>query len=168
MAGDSTLSIDDGWLDVAGAKLEYRRWRPVGVSSHGSAWVLLHEGLGCVETWRDFPAALARHSRSDVYAYSRAGYGRSSTIALPRRVDFMEREALDVLPEVLRGLGLDSPHLLGHSDGGTIALLAAAQGTVPFATVTALAAHVFNEPMCKAAIENTGNMFAQGPLREAL
>ena len=85
--------------------------------------VLLHEGLGCVALWRDFPRALARATGWGVLAYSRAGYGRSAPAALPRPLDYMTREALDVLPRVLDAFGVRRTVLLGHSDGATIAAI---------------------------------------------
>ena len=83
--------------------------------------VLLHEGLGCVALWRDFPQTLATATGLPVFAYSRAGYGQSDAATLPRPLDYMTREALDVLPEILDAVGADKVILMGHSDGATIA-----------------------------------------------
>ena len=107
-----------------------------GAGSRAPPLVLLHEGLGCVSMWRDWPRELARATGREVFAYSRFGYGGSSPAGLPWPLDFMTREARAVLPRVLEAAGIgESPVLVGHSDGGTIALLCAASGEVPLAGV---------------------------------
>ena len=158
--------IDSGFLAVAGGRLECARW--VTGSFEGPPLVLLHEGLGCVSTWRDWPAALADATAREVLAYSRFGYGGSSPAELPRSLDFMSREARSILPRMLEQAGLERPVLVGHSDGGTIALLCAAAGEVPLAGVVTLAAHAFNEPRCIAGIEAARDAFLDGRLREGL
>ena len=130
--------------------------------------VLLHEGLGCVGAWRDWPAVLARATGCEVFAYSRLGYGASSPATLPRPLDFMTREAHEVLPRVLEAAGIGEPVLVGHSDGGTIALLCAAAGEVSLSGVVALAAHAFNEPRCIEGIEAAREAFRSGSLRGRL
>ena len=85
--------------------------------------VLLHEGLGCVALWREFPKALCEQTGCGVFVYSRQGYGRSDACVLPRPVDYMDIEAQTVVPKLLDGIGLRKGILLGHSDGGTIASL---------------------------------------------
>ncbi|MDQ6839021.1 MAG: alpha/beta hydrolase, partial [Actinomycetota bacterium] len=81
--------------------------------------VLLHEGLGCVTLWRDFPFLLADATGRRVLAYSRYGYGGSGPAALPRPADFMHTEAVDVLPALAGHLGLPPAILVGHSDGAS-------------------------------------------------
>ena len=88
--------------------------------------VLLHEGLGCVAMWRHFPEKLAAATGCRVLVWSRAGYGGSAPRPEPRGTDYMHREALDVLPKLLARLGLQRPVLVGHSDGGTSAVIHAA------------------------------------------
>src|SRR5690242_1716605 len=83
--------------------------------------VLLHEGLGCVALWRDFPAALADATGCGVFAYSRFGYGQSDGKPLPWPLSYMQDEAREVLPLVLDAAGIRSAVLVGHSDGGSIA-----------------------------------------------
>ncbi|WP_051547976.1 alpha/beta fold hydrolase [Sneathiella glossodoripedis] len=85
--------------------------------------ILLHEGLGCVRLWRDFPLRLAQATGLGVFAYSRAGYGQSSSINLPRPLDYMSIEANEIFPELLAKAGIDQFILVGHSDGATIAAL---------------------------------------------
>lgn len=158
---------DSGFLAVAGGRLEYARWGATG-PLEGPPLVLLHEGLGCVSMWREWPAVLAAATAREVLAYSRFGYGGSSPAELPRPLDFMHREARCVLPQVIEQAGLERPVLVGHSDGGTIALLCAAAGEVPLAGVVTLAAHAFNEPRCIAGIEAARDAFRGGRLRERL
>ncbi|MEM7255701.1 MAG: alpha/beta hydrolase [Pseudomonadota bacterium] len=157
-------------MEVASASLEYRRWEPRTLTSPHpvSVWLLLHEGLGCVAGWRDFPQQLARTTGRPVVAYSRVGYGRSSSTPLPRPPDFMLREAVDTLPALIEALDLERPFLIGHSDGGTIALMTAYTGSASISGVATLAAHVFNEPMCTNAIAMTGEKYREGALRDAL
>ena len=168
-SGDTTGSggmTGSGFLRAAGGRIEYARW---GAAEPGApVLVLLHEGLGCVGTWRDWPAVLARATGREVFAYSRFGYGASSPAALPRPPDFMAREGEAILPAVLEAAGIPEPILIGHSDGGTIALLCAAAGGVPLRGVVALAAHAFNEPRCIEGIRAAREAFRSGPLRGRL
>src|SRR5262249_10473222 len=85
--------------------------------------VFLHEGLGSVALWRDFPVKLAARTGAAALVYSRRGYGKSDRLAAPRKVGYMHDEALVVLPALLRGLGIADPILIGHSDGASIALI---------------------------------------------
>jgi pimeloyl-ACP methyl ester carboxylesterase len=114
-----TALADSGHLAIDGASLEYRM---IGLRPDaGPTIVMLHEGLGSVTTWGDFPQKLAEETGLGVFVYSRAGYGQSSGITLPRPLDYMQREASEVLPKVLDAIGLRQGILLGHSDGATIA-----------------------------------------------
>ena len=89
--------------------------------------VFLHEGLGSVSLWRDFPDKLARRTGHRALVYSRFGYGQSAPLDNPREPPFMHDEALDVLPRLLAGLHIKKPILIGHSDGASIALIHAAE-----------------------------------------
>ncbi len=89
--------------------------------------VMLHEGLGCLALWRDFPQKLAAATGHGVFAYSRAGYGRSEPVDLPRPLDYMSREARFSLPALLEAIGLKRGILLGHSDGASIAAIHAGE-----------------------------------------
>jgi pimeloyl-ACP methyl ester carboxylesterase len=130
------------------------------------ALVLLHEGLGSVGLWRDFPARLSEAAGLPVFAYSRPNYGRSSASArLPRPVRYMHDEAL-LLPEVLRAAGISEPVLFGHSDGASIALLhAAAQ---PVRGLVLEAPHVFAEELSLASIAKAREAYERGDLRARL
>jgi pimeloyl-ACP methyl ester carboxylesterase len=130
------------------------------------ALVLLHEGLGSVGLWRDFPVRLSEAAGLPVFAYSRPNYGRSSPSApLPRPVRYMHDEAL-LLPEVLRAAGISEPVLFGHSDGASIALLhAAAQ---PVRGLVLEAPHVFAEELSLESIARAREAYEGGDLRARL
>ena len=114
--------------------------------------VLLHEGLGSIPQWRDFPEALCRRCGLPGLVYERYGHGGSDPIHGPRPPDFLEREALEALPDVLAACGIERPVLVGHSDGGTIALLyASAFPERPVACI-AEAAHVLLEPATRSGV----------------
>ena len=133
--------------------------------------IFLHEGLGCVEMWRDYPDALATAADCNLLVYSRVGYGGSDRADLPRPIEFMHTEALETLPALISALGIGKHIVVGHSDGGSIALVYA--GGARSANLLGLmceAAHVFNEPICVEAIEQTKVAFVdpEGKLRHGL
>jgi pimeloyl-ACP methyl ester carboxylesterase len=108
-----------GFLSIGNAELEYRM---IGPSPEAvPTIVMLHEGLGSAALWGDFPDRLQAATGAGVFVYSRAGYGASSTVELPRPLDYMQIEALDVLPGLLDAIGFRRGILVGHSDGGSIA-----------------------------------------------
>lgn len=156
-----------GFIEAQGAALEYATW---GADAEADrAIVLLHEGLGCVALWRDFPQRLLDATGLPVIAFSRQGYGQSDPVELPRPLDYMTREACDVLPAVLRKLGLSRYILVGHSDGATIAAIYA--GRVPDAGLEGLvlmAPHFFAEDISLAAIASARDAYDSGALRERL
>ena len=121
--------------------------------------VLLHEGLGSVAMWKSFPAALAERTGCCVFAYSRAGHGRSAPAALPREPDYLEREAIEVLPDVLAAAGIERPILFGHSDGGSIALAFAATYPEALSGLILEAPHVFVEDLSVESIAATRTTF---------
>lgn len=141
-----TIEQRSGHLSVNGLQLEYATWG--NPPQNSVALVLLHEGLGCVALWRDFPSRLCAETGCSVLAYSRAGYGQSDPCELPRPLDYMTREAIDVLPQVLDAAGIKRCVLLGHSDGATIAAIYT--GSTEDHRVRALvliAPHFFTEPL---------------------
>jgi pimeloyl-ACP methyl ester carboxylesterase len=127
--------------------------------------VLLHEGLGSVGLWRGFPQALRDATGRRVIAFSRFGHGRSGPPPRPRTPAFFHEEALEVLPELLPQLDAAAPILVGHSDGGSIALIHAAQH--PVSGLVLLAPHVVVEDITVAAIRQTRDTYADG-LRERM
>ena len=138
-------------VDAAGARLEVER---IDVGRGGAApIVMLHEGLGSVAMWKDFPHRVAHAANRDVVVYSRAGYGRSSSAALPYGVRYMHDEALVVLPALLDALRIERPILLGHSDGASIALIHAGASGRPVRGLALMAPHVMVEDVSIASIE---------------
>jgi pimeloyl-ACP methyl ester carboxylesterase len=131
--------------------------------------VLLHEGLGCVGQWRDFPDRLARATGRGVFVYSRAGYGRSSPVDLPRPLGYMHDEARVVLPELLDAIGFRRGVLVGHSDGASIATIYAGEaGDARVRGLALIAPHFFTEDHGIAAIERARDAYEHGDLRERL
>ena len=130
------------------------------------ALVLLHEGLGSVGLWRDFPADLAGATGARVVAYSRFGHGASDPPSRPRTARFMHEEALEVLPALLHALQIEDPILVGHSDGASIALIHAARHRVR--GVVAIAPHVFVEELGLAEIRKARTAFETADLRERM
>ncbi|HUB03563.1 MAG TPA: alpha/beta fold hydrolase [Solirubrobacteraceae bacterium] len=128
--------------------------------------VLLHEGLGSVGLWRGFPERLADVTQRRTVAFSRYGHGQSDPPPRPRTPSFMHEEALEVLPELLAGLGIEEPILVGHSDGASIALIYAAHH--PARAVVAIAPHVFVEDMCLTEIRQAREAYETGDLRERM
>ena len=132
------------------------------------ALVFLHEGLGSIRQWRDFPAKLCAATGCPGLIYDRYGYGQSDVLAEPRRtVRFMHDEALLSLPDVLRDLDVRDPILVGHSDGASIALIHAGGGHA-VRGVVAMAPHVFIEPICLGSIEKAKASFETTDLPERL
>ena len=131
--------------------------------------VMLHEGLGCVALWRDFPARLAAATGHGVFAYSRAGYGGSDPVDLPRPLDYMSREARFSLPAVLEAIGLQRGILLGHSDGASIAAIYAGEhADERIQGLILMAPHVFTEEMGLASIAEARHAYETGDLRARL
>ena len=130
--------------------------------------VLLHEGLGSIAMWRDFPHRLAHATASRVVAYSRYGYGNSDPLVGAREVRYMHDEATIVLPELLDTLGIDRPLLVGHSDGASIALIHAGAGRRGVAAVVAMAPHVIVEDVSVASIAAARDAYRTTALRERL
>jgi pimeloyl-ACP methyl ester carboxylesterase len=134
--------------------------------------VLLHEGLGSVAAWRDFPVRLAEQLGEPVLAYSRPGYGQSDAPRYPRSSEFMHHEAREVLPSLLGTLGIAHPVLVGHSDGASIALIHA--GTFgpetdgAAAGVAVLAPHLFVEEITVDEIAKVSNAFEPSALAARL
>ena len=143
---------DKGFLDIGAQRLEYRMIGPRPDTA--PTLVLLHEGLGCVEMWGDFPDKLQAATGAGVFVYSRMGYGRSSPATLPRKLDFMHEEARQTLPLILDAIGFQRGLLVGHSDGASIAAIYG--GSVQDHRVNALvlmAPHFIVEDVTSASIQ---------------
>jgi pimeloyl-ACP methyl ester carboxylesterase len=131
--------------------------------------VLLHEGLGCVALWRDFPEALVAATGCGVFAWSRFGYGGSDPVTLPRPMSYMHDEALTVLPRVLDAAGVRRAVVIGHSDGGSIAAIHAGAVRDPrVCGLVLIAAHFFVEELNIASIAAIRATYEEGDLRARL
>jgi len=149
---------------VDGRSVETKRWGPR--PEVAPTLVLLHEGLGCVELWRDFPEALVEATGCGVFVYSRFGYGGSDPVTLPRPMTYMHDEALLVLPHVLDAASLRRLILVGHSDGGSIsAIYAGTMQDERVRGVVMLAPHFFVEELNIAAIRAIKQTYEEGGLR---
>ena len=150
-------------ITAAGRSLEVQR-----VEGADPALVFLHEGLGSIRRWRDFPAQVAAATGRRLLLYDRYGYGDSEVLAEQRvGVDYMHREALEVLSRVLQAAAIENPVLVGHSDGASIALIHAGAGH-PVRALILLAPHVFAEPRGLAAIEQARQRFETTDLPERM
>ncbi len=157
-------------LRLGPTTLEVASWAPPAQAERlGPTVVLLHEGLGCVAMWKHFGSRLAERLGLRVVAYSRAGYGGSDTIDLPRPLDYMLSEADHTLPRLLDRLCPGPRLLLGHSDGATIALAYAGVHHDPLlAGIIAIAPHVIVEEMTLTAIRRAKADFVHGDLAKKL
>jgi pimeloyl-ACP methyl ester carboxylesterase len=141
---------------AAGRSLAYE-W--VGKATAGKpTLVLLHEGLGSIRQWRDFPAKLCAATGCRALVYDRYGYGQSDILEEKRKIGFMHEEALTALPSLLQALQIERPILVGHSDGASIALIHAGAGR-EVRGVVAMAPHVFIEPVCLSSIRKATETF---------
>lgn len=157
-------------LNIDGVSLEYRWFDPADERvGDAPTLVLLHEGLGCVAMWKDWPQALADQTGCPVFVYSRAGYGGSDPVPLPRPLTYMHHEGENVLSPVFDASEIEKCVLVGHSDGGSIALINAGHMQDPRVQALALMApHVFNEQVCVDSIRQARVAFETGKLREGL
>ena len=149
-------TAEAGHVTVEGSRLEYRWFGEAGAAA---PVVMLHEGLGSVSMWKDFPDQLARRTGRRVLAYSRHGYGTSSRLEGRREPEYMHHEAEVVLPAVLEALGVEQPILLGHSDGGSIALIHAGRYPGVARALILEAPHVFVEPLTVESIAGAKTVY---------
>ena len=158
---------DNGILSIGIHRLEYRFIGPT--PDNAPTLVLLHEGLGCAGLWGDFPDNLAQVTGCGVFVYSRAGYGQSSPVTLPRPLTYMHDEARDVLPAILNQIGFRRGLLIGHSDGASIAAIYA--GTHQDHRLNGLvlmAPHFFTEDIGIAAIAEAKTAYETTDLKARL
>jgi pimeloyl-ACP methyl ester carboxylesterase len=154
------------FVTVHGVRLEYQMID--AADGRADTLVLLHEGLGSLVLWRDFPAKLAAATGWRALVYSRQGYGQSDPMPGPRAVGYMHDEARIVLPALLDQLGIERPVLIGHSDGGSIALIHAGGTKRPVRGIVTMAAHVFVEDVTVKSIAEAKTAFETTNLGERL
>jgi len=151
-------------LTVGGLKIEAAWYGPPPDAA--PTLVLLHEGLGCVAMWRDFPRRLAERSGYGVLVYSRPGYGHSDPVPLPRSLGYMHQEALDVLPAILDQAEIRKAILIGHSDGASIATIyAGSRQDFRIRGLVLIAPHFFVEEMGLREIRAAKAAYESGDLR---
>jgi pimeloyl-ACP methyl ester carboxylesterase len=155
-------------ITVASQRLEARFH--AGLTPQAPPLVFLHEGLGSISLWRDFPDRLAAATGCPVLVYSRRGYGGSEPLTPPylRPVDYLHTEALQVLPALLDHYEIQEPILFGHSDGASIALIHAGAAGRPVRAVIAEAPHVMVEPLVLTGINATVEAWHTGKLARRL
>lgn len=141
-----SIESQDHWVSHAQGRIFARRWNPAGMpSTHPSPIVLFHDSLGCVELWRDLPAALCLATGRPVIAYDRLGFGRSDARRLRPPLDFVAQEAHDYFPVLREQLGVERFIALGHSVGGGMAIHCAAEWADTCDALVTVAAQVFAE-----------------------
>ena len=153
--------IVDGLVDVPGGSVFVRRWTPSGISAP-SPVILLHDSLGCVELWRDFPEALAHQLSRHVIAYDRLGFGKSSARDGLPSTDFIGEEAAIYFPAIRSALRIGGYSLFGHSVGGAMALMIAAAPESGCERVVTESAQAFVEQRTLAGIRSAQEQFARG------
>jgi pimeloyl-ACP methyl ester carboxylesterase len=156
--------VETSFITIQGRKLEVRK---IPGEPGASTLVFLHEGLGSVSMWRDFPAKVAQATRCPAIVYSRYGNGQSEVLIDARAVDYMHVEALEVLPALLEALAVREPVLVGHSDGASIALMCAASRADVRGGVV-MAPHVFVEDLSVESIAAAKVAFETTDLAEKL
>jgi pimeloyl-ACP methyl ester carboxylesterase len=154
------------FVSAAGYRLHLRRID--GERPAAPTLVFLHEGLGTIAVWGDFPDVLCHATGCPGLIYERPGYGASDPRPLPWPSDLFEQEAKIVLPALLDAANIDRPVLIGHSDGGTIALLSAAAFPERVCAVTTLAAHVVLDELTFAGVSALERSWPEGDLRTEL
>jgi pimeloyl-ACP methyl ester carboxylesterase len=162
----TTLS-PTGFLTIGASELEYRMIGPAPDSA--PTIVMLHEGLGSAGLWGDFPEKLQAATGAGVFAYSRAGYGASTPVRLPRPVDYMHIEAREALPKLLDVIGFRRGLLLGHSDGASIAAIyAGSHQDHRVEGIALIAPHFIVEDISVASIAEIKTAYETTSLKEKL
>lgn len=144
------MTTKNFFLQVLDKRLHVQHIQPQHIDEKKPTLVFLHEGLGCIQLWKDFPTRVVAATGCTAIVYERQGYGLSDTLDLPRPDHYLEIEATTYLPELLQQLQIENPILIGHSDGGTIALQYAAQNSVK--AIVGLAPHIKVEDITVAGI----------------
>jgi pimeloyl-ACP methyl ester carboxylesterase len=161
----STRTITDGYY-VDGRRLEAVRIE--GRDPNLPIIVMLHEGLGSIAHWKNFPSLVAEETGAGIFVYSRYGHGGSDALTGPRAVSYMHHEAQIVLPEILRQARIERPVLLGHSDGASIAILNAGMFPDSPAGLILEAPHVFVEDISVSSIAQVRKRYDETDMPQRL
>ncbi|HNB22176.1 MAG TPA: alpha/beta hydrolase [Candidatus Melainabacteria bacterium] len=165
ISGDEKdLKTSETFVEIGGVSLKVRR---LEVDSARATIVFLHDSLGCIPVWRDFPEKLCAATRCNGIIYDRQGYGGSGPFTQKRDLHYLEREA-DVLAVLMNQLAIEKAILFGHSDGGSIALLAAAKRADLISGLITEGAHVFVEEITLDGIRQAQKLFRQTDLRQRI
>ena len=154
-------------IEAGGHRLR-AQWVAGPAEAGAPVLVFLHEGLGSIAQWRGFPADLCRATGLPGLVYERWGFGGSDPLVLPRPTDYLAAEAEGALPDVLSACGIARPILVGHSDGGSIALLYASAFPDGVTACVSMAAHVFVEDVTVAGIQEVVARWETGDLKSRL
>ncbi|MBF95736.1 MAG: 2-succinyl-6-hydroxy-2,4-cyclohexadiene-1-carboxylate synthase [Alphaproteobacteria bacterium MarineAlpha9_Bin4] len=161
------MKIYNEYLEVGKNKIEVRCFMNNKNSTEKNTIILLHEGLGCVKMWKDWPEKLSQRLSNNIIVYSRLGMGNSSINKKEKTTDFMNEEALYYLPKIIKKYSNSNPILLGHSDGASIALIYAGN-SLPCKALILEAPHVIVEPITINEIKNIKKKWKNSILREKL
>ncbi len=143
------------------------RFKQIGNSPNSPTIIFLHDSWGCIELWRDFPKKLGAITGCNVLIYDRQGYGKSCPFSKPREKNYMEVEA-DILNEIFEVCNVNKAILFGHSDGGTIALIAAAKYPDKILGIITEGAHVFVEDITLNGIREMVDLYNSSDLKAKL
>ena len=167
---NNNISCRTFHVNAAGCRLRVKSIEPqkAKLAKDRPTLVFLHEGLGCIELWRDFPETLCQSTGCPGVVYERKGYGGSARLADPWPLNYLQEESSTYLPALLNECRINDAVLIGHSDGGTIALLAAASDTHSVSAVITEAAHIFVEDITIEGIRQAVKAFETATLKEKL
>lgn len=170
MKSGYSLLTQDFFVIAAGHKLRVRRLSRPNTEAENSRLTLLflHEGLGSIDMWQDFPLLVAEASGCDGLIYDRWGHGKSDPLDVKRTLRYVHDEALESLPEVLKHFNVDNCILIGHSDGGSIALIFAAEHPEMARGIITEAAHVFVEEITLEGIRKAIEIYKNTDLNQNL
>ena len=156
------------YLNVKSRRIEYVRLQSKKPIAQTPTIVMLHDGLGSIALWLDFPQQVSDVTGCEVLLYSRYGYGNSDPLDVDRDIDFLHKEALEALPDILDQLNIKKPILFGHSDGGSIALIHAGGAQRDLAGVIVMAPHVMVENITITGVQEAREAYLSTTLREKL
>lgn len=170
MSGTGVISKQSFFVEAGGHRLAVEKVNPNRQSFNGElpTIVFLHEGLGSIGQWRDFPAALCMMTGLAGLVYDRWGYGKSDPVSLPRPTRYLHDEALTTLPEVLEKCGVHESIFIGHSDGGTIELIFSSVHPAYVLGIATEAAHVFVEDVTVKGIQEAVQTYRTTDLPQRL